>query len=258
PVAAGGLGFSYKWNLGWTRDTLAYFTADFADRPNRWESLAGTLAYAHGEKYVLPLSHDEVVHGKHSLLQKMPGDREQRFANLRVLLALMFTQPGKKLLFMGDEFGDTREWEHDTELSWHLLDDDLHAGVQQLVRDCNAFYRASPALHSRDAEPSGFTWIDAGSGAHGLLAYARTAAEENAEHVVTAINASPNERPDYRVGALRAGSYREVINTDARRYGGSGGGARPTIATQDVAAHGHPQSLLLTLPPLSALVLGSV
>jgi 1,4-alpha-glucan branching enzyme len=256
PVAAGGLGFAYKWNMGWMQDTLAYFTSDFAIRPRRWQKLNGTAEYAHGEKYVLPLSHDEVVHGKRSLLRKMPGDRREQFANLRVLLALVYTQPGKKLLFMGAELGDAREWDHETEIGWGLLDDELHAGVQTLVRDCNALYRSSPALHRLDAAPPGFRWIDAGDGARGLLAFARSADERGAEHVIAAFNVLP-VAAEYRVGAVRAGSYRIAIDTDWDRYGGTRDAGAASVTTAGVPAHGYPQSLSLKLPPLSAIVLVS-
>ena len=253
PVSAGGLGFGYKWNMGWMHDTLAYFAYDPIYRRYHQNDLTFSLVYAYSENYVLPLSHDEVVHGKHSLLQKMPGDRWQQFANLRLLLALMFTHPGKKLLFMGSEFGATEEWNHDAQLDWGLLGDGLHAGVQRLVRDCNALYGRSPALHRLDAEPSGFEWIDFADAAHSVLAFARKSGE--GEHLIVAINATPVVHHGYRIGALRAGAYREVLNTDSELYGGSNVGNWGLVETQAVPSHGHPQSLELTLPPLAAVVL---
>jgi 1,4-alpha-glucan branching enzyme len=213
------------------------------------------LVYAYSESYILPLSHDEVVHGKRSLLSKMPGDGWQQFANLRLLIALMFTHPGKKLLFMGDELAEPYEWNHDGQLNWSLPGDALHAGVQRLVRDCNELYRSSPALYRLDTEPSGFKWIDLQDAAHSVLVFARMTDDGQDEHFIVAINATPVVRYAYRVGALRYGTYYEAINTDSRHYGGSNVGNGGTIETTDVPAHGYPQSLTLTLPPLAALVL---
>ncbi len=251
PVSAGGLGFGYKWNMGWMHDTLRYFGYDPVYRGYHQNDLTFGLVYAYSENYILPLSHDEVVHGKRSLLSKMPGDRWQRFANLRLLLALMFAHPGKKLLFMGAELAAVLEWNHDAQLDWGLLHDELHAGVQRLVRDCNALYRRLPALHRLDSDPNGFEWIDFQDASQSVLAFARKGAGAK-DHVIVAINATPVVHYGYRIGVLRSGSYREVLNTDSQFYGGSNVGNDGAIATEAIAAHGHPQSLALTLPPLGA------
>jgi 1,4-alpha-glucan branching enzyme len=255
PVSAGGLGFGYKWNMGWMHDTLRYFARDPIYRRYHQNDLTFGLVYAYSENYVLPLSHDEVVHGKGSLLQKMPGDLWQQFANLRLLLALMFTHPGKKLLFMGDELAATREWNHDGQLDWDLLGDPMHAGVQRLVRDCNRLYRETPMLHVLDAQSLGFQWIDFSDAANSVLAFSRKAPD--GEHLIVVVNATPVPHHDYRVGAPRAGNYREILNTDSEFYGGSNAGNLGAIKTEAAAAHGHAQSLVLTLPPLAALVLQS-
>jgi len=255
PVEAGGLGFGFKWNMGWMHDTLRYFAYDPIYRRYHQNDLTFGLVYAFSENYVLPLSHDEVVHGKRSLLSKMPGDRWQQFANLRMLFALLFTHPGKKLLFMGAELGATREWNHDAQLEWELAGDDLHGGVGRLVRDCNALYRSTPALHRLDAEPPGFTWIDFQDAAQSVLAFARSAGGGAQEHCIVAINATPLARHGYRIGAPHAGTYAEALNTDSSYYGGSNVGNGGAVATQAVASHGYPQSLQLSLPPLAVLVL---
>ncbi|HVA33970.1 MAG TPA: 1,4-alpha-glucan branching protein GlgB [Candidatus Baltobacteraceae bacterium] len=253
PVEDGGLGFGFKWNMGWMHDTLRYFGYDPIYRRYHQRDLTFGLVYAFSENYVLPLSHDEVVHGKRSLLEKMPGDRWQRFANLRMLLALMFVHPGKKLLFMGDEFGAVREWNHDAQLEWHLLGDALHAGVQQLVRDLNALYRTYPALHQLDAEPQGFEWIDFQDAENSVLAFVRRARDPHDRLVVFILNATPVVRYAYRIGVPRAGRYREALNTDSEYYGGSNVGNQGIAHTEEVAAHGHAQSLSLALPPLGAV-----
>jgi 1,4-alpha-glucan branching enzyme len=253
PVSFGGLGFGYKWNMGWMHDTLVYFSRDPIYRRHHQNDLTFGLIYAYSENYVLPLSHDEVVHGKGSLVQKMPGDRWQQLANLRLLLAIMFAHPGKKLLFMGDEFGVAREWSHDTQLDWGLLGDPMHAGVARLVRDCNRIYRKTPAFYELDAEAAGFEWIDYSDTAQSVLAFARKAS--GGEHCIVVANATPAVRPGYRIGALRAGSYRELLNTDSEFYGGSNVGNFGAIETEEISAHGRTQSLVLTLPPLAALVL---
>ncbi len=255
PVEAGGLGFGFKWNMGWMHDTLRYFAYDPIYRRYHQNDLTFGLVYAFGENYVLPLSHDEVVHGKRSLLGKMPGDRWQRFANLRMLLALLFTHPGKKLLFMGAELAATREWNHDGQLEWELLGDELHAGVGRLVRDCNALYRSTPALHRLDAEPPGFAWIDFQDAAQSVLVFARSSGGASDEHCIVAINATPLARHGYRIGAPGAGTYDEALNTDSAYYGGSNVGNGGAVTTLAVASHGYPQSLRLSLPPLAVLVL---
>jgi 1,4-alpha-glucan branching enzyme len=255
PVSSGGLGFGYKWNMGWMHDTLRYFAYDPIYRRHHQNDLTFGLIYAYSENYVLPLSHDEVVHGKRALLSKMPGDRWQQFANLRLLLALMFAHPGKKLLFMGGELGVTEEWNHDAQLDWSLLENREHAGITRLVRDCNALYRSTPALYRLDAEPSGFAWIDYQDAAQSILAFARFSANTDGEHLIVAINATPIVHHGYLIGAVREGGYREVLNSDSEFYGGSNVGNFGAIETQPIESHGYPQSLALTLPPLGALVL---
>jgi len=205
--------------------------------------------YAFNENFMLPLSHDEVVHGKGSLLGKMPGDEWQRFANLRLLLGYMWTQPGKKLLFMGCEFGQGREWDHDSQLEWHLLEGDLHQGVQRFVRDLNTTYRAEPALHQHDCRPEGFAWVDCNDADQSTLSYLRFGGE-GVPPVVVALNFTPVPRGNFRIGVPRAGSWKEILNSDAPLYGGSGQGNLGGLETTPVAAHGHDQSLLATLPPL--------
>jgi 1,4-alpha-glucan branching enzyme len=212
------------------------------------------IHYAFSENFVLPISHDEVVHGKHSLFSKMPGDRWQKFANLRAYLAFMWTHPGKKLLFMGSEFAQQREWNHDHSLDWHLLDDYSHRSVRDLVRDLNRLYRELPALHVHDAEPAGFEWIDGNDADNSVYSYVRRGYDTDAPMIVVC-NFTPIVRERYRVGAPRGGRWVERINTDAAIYGGSNVGNSGAVETQSVPWHGRPQSLLLTLPPLSTIIL---
>jgi 1,4-alpha-glucan branching enzyme len=250
PTYLGGLGFGFKWDMGWMHDTLQYASREPIHRKHHHGELTFRMIYAFSENFVLPLSHDEVVHGKGSLLAKMPGDDWQRFANLRLLLGYMWTQPGKKLLFMGGEFGQWAEWNHDTSLSWHLLDDALHRGLQRWVRDLNTIYRGEPALHELDCDPSGFAWIDCSDHEQSTLAYLRHAASSR-ECVAVACNFTPVPRHDFRIGVPHAGHWREVLNGDAELYGGSGQGNLGGVDADPVAWHGHPQSLVVTLPPLS-------
>ena len=254
PTYLGGLGFGYKWNLGWMHDTLDYMSKEPIHRKFHHDRLTFGLLYAFSENFVLPLSHDEVVHGKGSLLGKMPGDRWQKFANLRAYYAFMYTQPGKKLLFMGGEFAQEREWNHDASLDWHLTGDPMHAGVQMLVRDLNDLYRRLPALHERDCEPEGYAWIDCTDADSSVIAYMRRAGNPD-DFVVVVCNFTPIVRRGYRIGVPRAGKYREVLNTDSTHYGGSDVGNAGGLRTQNRAAHGMSASLSLTLPPLSVLVL---
>ena len=254
PTYLGGLGFGYKWNLGWMHDTLAYMSKDPIHRKFHHDRLTFGLLYAFNENFILPLSHDEVVHGKGSLLGKMPGDRWQKFANLRAYFAFMYTQPGKKLLFMGGEFGQEREWNHDLSLDWHLLSDPLHSGLQSLVRDINHLYRERPALHERDCEPEGFSWIDCNDSEASVLSYIRRGADPGS-FVVVVCNFTPVVRQGYRIGVPKAGRYREILNTDSTHYGGSDAGNAGYIETQNFPAHGMAVSLSLTLPPLGVLVL---
>jgi 1,4-alpha-glucan branching enzyme len=253
PVYVGGLGFGFKWNMGWMHDTLRYMSKDPIHRKYHHNDMTFGLLYAFHETFILPLSHDEVVHGKGSLLGRMPGDRWQRFANLRAYFAFMWTHPGKKLLFMGGEFGQEHEWNHDSGLDWHSLADPFHAGVRALMRDLNRLYRATPALYRLDCEPQGFSWIDAANGAESILSYLRRGREEH-ELAVIVCNFTPVPRHDYRIGVPRPGHYRERINTDASIYGGSGVGNAGGLDAEPHPMHGHACSLRLNLPPLGVLI----
>ncbi|MEX0405508.1 1,4-alpha-glucan branching protein GlgB [Aquibium sp. LZ166] len=253
PVGDGGLGFNYKWNMGWMHDTLAYISLDPVHRKHHHHQMTFGLVYAFSENFVLPISHDEVVHGKGSLLGKMPGDRWQKFANLRTYLSFMWTHPGKKLLFMGCEFGQEREWNHDQSLDWHLLDDPMHAGVKSLVRDLNMLYRDLPALHELDCDPAGFDWLGADDAENSVYSFVRRG--RNGSPVIVLCNMTPMPRPGYRVGAPSAGKWAVRFNSDAAEYGGSGAGSTEQVETEAVTWHGRPQSLELDLPPLAAVVL---
>jgi 1,4-alpha-glucan branching enzyme len=251
PTDAGGLGFGFKWNMGWMHDTLEFFKKDPIYRSHHQNDLTFSLVYAFTENFVLPLSHDEVVHGKGSLLGKMPGDRWQQLANLRALYGYMWAHPGKQLLFMGSELAQEREWSHDTSLDWHLRDQPAHAGVQALVRDLNRAYREEPALWEVDFEPAGFRWLDASDSAANVLAFARVS-RDGSRIVVCACNFSPVPRDGYRLGLPRAGAWQELLNTDDARYGGSGVGAGAVVA-EETPMHGQPFSAPVTLPPLSVV-----
>ncbi|WP_371820297.1 1,4-alpha-glucan branching protein GlgB [Verticiella alkaliphila] len=253
PVRDGGLGFHYKWNMGWMHDTLHYLEQDPIHRRFHHHHMTFGLVYAWSEHFVLPLSHDEVVHGKGSLLGKMPGDDWQRFANLRAYFGFLWTHPGKKLLFMGGEIAQRAEWNHDAELAWNTLDDPRHRGVQHLVRDLNRVYRELPALHQRDANPDGFAWVVGDDSTNSVLAYLRQA--PGTAPVLVVVNLTPVPRGDYRIGVPHAGFWAERLNSDADLYGGSGMGNAGGRATDDVTAHGFAQSLSLVLPPLSTLIL---
>jgi 1,4-alpha-glucan branching enzyme len=253
PVYAGGLGFHYKWNMGWMHDTLQYMARDPVHRRHHQGEMSFSLAYAFTENFVLPLSHDEVVHGKGALLAKMPGDRWQQFANLRAYYGFMFGHPGKKLLFMGGEFGQDREWNHDRGLDWHLLDAPEHRGLQALVRDLNRLYAATPALHERDFTPDGFEWISHDDAAHSVLAFVRRGANPD-RLVLVVCNFTPVVQHDYRLGVPRLGVWRERINTDSEHYGGSNvGTVFGELTAQAVPWHGQAQSLVLALPPLATV-----
>lgn len=253
PVEHGGLGFSFKWNMGWMNDTLSYMKEDPVHRKHHHDRVTFGLVYAFDENFILPLSHDEVVHGKGSLLGRMPGDQWQQFANLRAYLGLMFAHPGKKLLFMGGEFGQVREWNHDQSLDWHLLDDPCHAGVSRLVSDLNRLYRNTPALYEIDFQGNGFTWLDWQDSENSVFSWLRVA--ENGEPVVCITNFTPVLRHNYRIGVPAAGNYLEVLNTDSESYGGSGVGNLGRVAADATPSHGNPASLELTLPPLATLIL---
>jgi 1,4-alpha-glucan branching enzyme len=253
PVYVGGLGFGFKWNMGWMHDTLHYMSTDPIYRKYHHNDLTFGLLYAYHENFVLPLSHDEMVHGKGSLINKMAGDHWQRFANLRACLAYMWTQPGKKLLFMGAEFAQEREWNHDIGLDWQLLADPAHEGVRRLVRDLNFLYRDTLALHRLDCDPDGFLWIDVANAAESILAYLRRGRDPR-ELAVIICNFTPVPREDYRIGVPRPGRYRERINTDAMEYGGSGVGNAGEVHAEPHPIHGHHHSICLRLPPLGVLI----
>jgi 1,4-alpha-glucan branching enzyme len=254
PTRDGGLGFSFKWNMGWMHDTLHYVARPPIHR--RWHhgEMTFGLVYAFSERFMLPLSHDEVVHGKGSLLRKMPGDRWQQFANLRAYYGFMWAHPGKKLLFMGGELAQEREWSHDRELDWDLLADPCHRGVQRLVADLNRAYRAEPALHRGDCEATGFHWIVGDDAANSVFAFLRTGGDDDPP-VLAVCNFTPVPRSGYRLGAPRLGRWREILNTDASVYGGSDLGNLGAVTAQEVPSHGQPYSLELTLPPLATILL---
>jgi len=252
-VSEGGLGFSYKWNMGWMHDTLHYLARDPIHRRHHHDEMTFGLIYAFSEHFVLPLSHDEVVHGKGSLFGKMPGDRWQKFAGLRAYFGFMWAHPGKKLLFMGGEIAQEREWNHDGEVNWGLLEDPAHRGVQDLVRDLNALYAAQPALHARDCESEGFRWIVGDDRANSIFAFLRQA--PGAPPVLVVANFTPLPRYGYRIGVPHAGKWRELLNTDASGYGGSGVGNGGAAYTHAEGSHGFAQALDLVIPPLGVLFL---
>jgi 1,4-alpha-glucan branching enzyme len=251
PTDAGGLGFDLKWNMGWMHDTLSYFARDPVHRAHHHDELTFSLVYAFSEQFVLPLSHDEVVHGKGSLVAKMPGDQWQRHANLRALYGYMWAHPGKKLLFMGCEFAQVAEWDHGRSLDWHLLQYPYHAGTRSLVRDLNHTYRAHAALWQIDAEPRGFRWLSAGDAGANVIAFARIG--EDGTCVVAVCNLAPVPRHAHRIALPHSGTWLEIINTDAREYGGSGMGNGGRVEAEPVPWDGADHSAALTLPPLSAI-----
>ncbi|MGH7925481.1 MAG: 1,4-alpha-glucan branching protein GlgB [Candidatus Binatus sp.] len=252
PLYAGGLGFGFKWDMGWMHDTLDYFSKDPVYRRYHHNDLTFGLVYAWTENFVLPLSHDEVVYGKRALLAKMPGDDWQRFANLRALYGYQWARPGKKMLFMGGEFGQWNEWNHDAGLDWHLLDYQPHRGVQRLVRDLNMIYRTHPALHESDCDPAGFEWVNANDRDSNVIAFVRRGLSSS-QRLLCVCNFSPAVRAGYRVGVSERGYYREILNTDAAVYGGSNQGNRGGVSTDDVGWNGCPYSLNLRLPPLGVV-----
>ncbi len=255
PTHLGGLGFGFKWNMGWMHDLLGYMSREPVHRKHHQSQLSFGLVYAFHENFALPLSHDEVVHGKGSLYQKMPGDAWQKAANLRAFYGFMYGHPGKKLLFMGGEFGQTREWSHDRSLDWHLLDaGPFHLGLQRLVRDLNGVYRRERALHEVDFEPAGFEWVDCNDWQSSVVAFLRRGRDPG-DVVLVVSNFTPVVRSDYRVGVPRPGRWRELVNTDADAYGGSGQGNAGGVWAEPKAWHGRPHSLSLTLPPLSTVIL---
>ena len=254
PTYVGGLGFSLKWNMGWMNDTLRYMREEPVHRKFHHDELTFSLIYAFTENFCLPLSHDEVVHGKRSLLSQMPGDLWQKFANLRLLFSYMWTHPGKKLLFMGSDFGQWNEWNSDTELQWDLLQWETHGGVKKLVSDLNALLRREPALHEVDFEHTGFEWIECHARDDSVLAYIRKA-KDPADQLVVVCNFTPVPRQNYPIGVPRLGWYQEVFNSDSQFYGGSNVGNFPGVQAEEPGWHGRPAKLSLTLPPLGTVVL---
>jgi len=253
PPSMGGLGFHYKWNMGWMHDVLDYMTHDPIHRRYHHNQLTFGLLYAFTENFVLPLSHDEVVHGKGSLIGKMAGDYWQKFANLRLLFAYMFTQPGKKLLFMGAEIGQWKEWNHDASVDWVLLNFPSHQGIKRWVSDLNAFYRGEPAMHELDFNPDGMRWIDANDNENSVLIYMRYG-KNNDNPLVIALNFTPVPRRGYRIGVPKPGKWREVLNSNAEIYGGTDEGNYGGAESEPVANHGFEQSLQINLPPLGMVV----
>ncbi len=254
PAYAGGLGFGFKWNMGWMHDTLDYMAQDPVHRRWHHNSMTFGLLYAFSENFVLPLSHDEVVHGKGSILGRMPGDEWQRFANLRAYYAFMWGHPGKKLLFMGQEFGQSAEWNFDQSLDWHLLDYRFHSGVQALIRDLNRLHRAHPALHARDCEAEGFHWIVGDDADQSVYAWLRLGGAEDPP-VAVICNFTPVPREAYRIGLPMAGRWREILNTDAPAYGGGGLGNLGAVMAEAVPSHGFPASAEVLAPPLATVFL---
>ena len=256
PTYLGGLGFGLKWDMGWMHDTLKYISKDPVHRKFHQSDLTFRMLYSFFENFVLPLSHDEVVHEKGSLLGRMPGDDWQKFANLRLLLAYMFAQPGKKLLFMGGEFAQWREWQHQESLDWHLLQYERHQQVQRLVQDLNWMYRSEPALFELDVSPQGFEWVDCQDSESSVLSLIRKGVSSH-DQMLIVLNFTAVPRYDYRVGVPKAGLWEEILNCDSTYYGGSGQGNQGGALATDASHHGRPYSLKLTLPPLSAVFLKS-
>ena len=252
PTTLGGLGFSMKWNMGWMHDSLAYISREPIHRTYHHDQLTFGLLYLFTENFILPFSHDEVVHGKSSMLYKMPGDEWQRFANLRLLYTYMFTYPGKKLLFMGCEFGQGSEWNFNTTLDWYVLEYPGHQGVQTLVSDLNKLYRERPALHRHDFEYTGFEWIDCHDARQSIISYLR---KDGDRFLVVILNFTPVPRENYRIGVPHSGGYREIFNSDSQYYNGSNLGNGGTIYSEATPWMNRAHSLSLTLPPLAGIVL---
>jgi 1,4-alpha-glucan branching enzyme len=251
PTYVGGLGFGMKWDMGWMHDTLKYISKDSVHRSYHHGELTFRMIYAFNENFVLPLSHDEVVHGKGSLLSKMPGDDWQKFANLRLLYAYMFAQPGKKLLFMGSELAQWGEWKHEESLEWHLAQYERHRGIGWLLSNLNRLYRDEPALHLLDCDPSGFEWVDSNDALQSTLSFLRK--DNRGDMILAAFNFTPVPRRNFRIGVPSGGSWREILNTDAQEFGGSGQGNLGGVAASPLPLHARPHSLTVTLPPLGAV-----
>jgi len=256
PTYLGGLGFGMKWDMGWMHDTLEYFSRDPVYRKYHHDKLTFRMLYAFSENFVLSLSHDEVVHGKSSLTGKMPGDDWQKFANLRLLFSCMFTQPGKKLVFMGNEFGQWKEWDHEKSLDWHLLQYAPHSGLQKLVRDMARLYGSEPALYELDFDAGGFEWVDCNDSIHSVVSYLRRG-NSTEDIFLVSLNYTPLPHYAYRVGVPRGGNWKEVLNSDAADYGGSGQGNLGAAEAESKFFHGRPYSLSITLPPLAAVIFKS-
>ncbi len=254
PTYVGGLGFGMKWDMGWMHDTLSYFSRESIYRRYHHNDLSFRMIYAFNENFMLPISHDEVVHGKGSLLNKMPGDDWQRHANARLLLGYMYSQPGKKLLFMGSEFGQWTEWNHDAQLQWELLEYDSHRGLHQFMTELNRVYRNEPALHELDFDPAGFSWIDANDADNSVLSFVRMG-KSTADIILAVFNFTPVPRESYRIGVPDGGFWREILNSDAEAYWGSGQGNYGGVEAEPTPWHGRPHSLRMHLPPLSVVLL---
>ena len=257
PVYTGGLGFSMKWDMGWMNDTLKYLAREPIHRAHHQNELSFRMVYAFTENFVLPLSHDEVVHGKKSLLSQMPGDVWQKFANLRLLYAYQYAMPGKKLLFMGCEFGQWHEWQFEQELDWALLGHTYHDGLKRFVHDLNEIYRSHGSMHELDVEGAGFAWIQCDDSQNSVYAFLRYAKDRN-DLMTVVCNFTPVPRDSYRIGVPKPGYYAELINSDAGIYGGSNIGNMGGVYSEPIPAHGHPQSIELRLPPLSVLIMKPV
>ncbi len=252
PTYSGGLGFGMKWNMGWMHDTLSYFRRDPIYRKYHHQELTFSLLYAFNENFILSLSHDEVVHGKKSLLEKMPGDDWQKFANLRLLFGYMYAHPGKKLLFMGSEFGQRQEWQHDYSLDWDLLELPSHQGIQRWIKDLNRFYRQEKALYEVDFEYSGFQWVESNDGEHSVLIFLRKNGNGN-EKILIVCNFVPTPWYNYRIGIPERGIWLECLNSDSSLYGGSNHGNMGKVSSRPVPMHGYDYSLNITIPPLGIL-----
>jgi 1,4-alpha-glucan branching enzyme len=254
PTYADGLGFGMKWDMGWMHDTLVYITRDPIYRKHHQNDLIFRMIYAFTENFVLPLSHDEVVYGKASLLSKMPGDDWQKFANLRLLYGYMFAQPGKKILFMGGEFGQWNEWSHEKSLDWHLVQYDRHFGIQKWITDLNKLYRAEPSLHQLDFDPAGFEWIDFNDASKSIFSFIRKGRSSGGQ-IVVVCNFTPKTHSSYDIGVPQAGTWQEVLNSDTRAYGGSGKGNLDALEAKNKPVHGQQYSITLTIPPLAVIFL---